>query len=203
MPLSFLMPDLRPEKVLVILGHPSRNSLCNGLADAYEEGVRVAEAECRRINLVDLQFDPILHEGYNKIQELEPDLVAAQEAIRWAEHLVFVYPNWWTSMPALMKGFFDRILLPNFAFKYRAEGELWDKYLSGRSARLIVTMDAPPIFYRLVLKAPGHQQMREGVLGFCGIEPVNITEIGPVKHSDEARRGGWIKHVRRLGAQLR
>lgn len=190
-----------PDKILVLLGHPDSETLCGGLASAYAQAAESGGAEVKRINLGDLTFDPILHKGYKEIQELEPDLVMAQEAMKWAEHLVFVYPNWWTMMPALMKGFFDRLLLPGFAFKYREGSELWDKYLAGRSARLIVTMDAPPLYYRFVLGQPGHKAMKDGILGFVGIEPVDITEIGPVKHSSDERRQGWLNAVSRLGHQ--
>ena len=107
------------KRVLVILGHPATNSFCGALADSYSEGANAAGNEVQFISLGSLSFDPILHNGYNTIQELELDLVAAKEAITWAQHIVFVYPIWWGAMPALLKGFIDRIFLPGFAFKYR------------------------------------------------------------------------------------
>ena len=100
-------------------------------------------AEVREVFLADLRFDPVLHHGYKEIQELETDPVHAQELIKWADHLVFVYPLWWATMPALLKGFLDRTLLPDFAFKYRPNSPFWDKDLTGKTARMIITMDAP------------------------------------------------------------
>lgn len=82
------------KRILVILCHPSQNSLCAALAQSYTRGAEAAGHEVRNLALGALRFDPILHEGYNRIQPLEPDLLAAQEAISWAEHLVFVYPIW-------------------------------------------------------------------------------------------------------------
>ena len=96
------------KRVLVILGHPSEASLCGAIANAYLKGAQAAEHEVRFLSLGKLKFDPILRDGYNTIQALEPDLVAAQESIAWAEHIVFVYPIWWGSIPAILKGFFDR-----------------------------------------------------------------------------------------------
>jgi NAD(P)H dehydrogenase (quinone) len=107
------------KKVLIIMGHPNKDSFGNSLADVYERGAINANAEIRRINLADLSFDPILHQGYKEIQTFEPDLQKAQQDILWAEHLVFVYPIWWGNLPALVKGFVDRVFLPGFAFKYR------------------------------------------------------------------------------------
>lgn len=89
--------------------------LDGALADAYEETARQKGHEVRRQNLGDLRFDPILWHGYQKVQELEPDLLAAQASITWCDHWVIIYPIWWGSVPALLKGFFDRALYSGFA----------------------------------------------------------------------------------------
>ena len=136
------------KKILVILGHPDVDSFCGALSKAYVKGALAAGFEVRELKLRSLDFDPILWKGYNKIQKLEPDLVRAQELIQWSDHMVFVYPNWWGTTPALMKGFFDRVFLPGFAFKYRENSQFWDKLLTGRTAHLIVTMDTPPWYYQ-------------------------------------------------------
>ena len=104
------------KRVLVILGHPANDSFCAALVDSYVEGARETQAEIKVLRLGELDFNPIL-QGYKTSTPLEPDLVAAQQAITWAEHLVFVYPIWWGAMPALLKGFIDRTFLPSFAFK--------------------------------------------------------------------------------------
>jgi len=187
------------KNILIIQAHPAANSLCHALADAFEAGARAASSEVRRTNLCDLHFDPILHQGYKGNQPLEPDLQKLQQDIAWAEHLVFVYPNWWGSMPALLKGFFDRTLLPGFAFKYRPNSSLWDKLLSGRSAQLLVTMDTPGWYYRWVWHRPGHQQMRHTILGFCGIKTTRISEFAPVHGATVQQREQWLAQARDLG----
>jgi len=78
-----------------------------------------ANPNVQLVPLIDLKFIPILTYGYRKISELEPDLVQMQQDILWANHLVFVYPNWWATFPALLKGFIDRVFVSGFAFKYR------------------------------------------------------------------------------------
>jgi putative NADPH-quinone reductase len=104
-------------------------------------------------------------------------------------------------MPALQKGFIDRVILPGFAFKYHEGKLLWDKLLKGRSARLLVTMDTPPLWYRWVIGRPGHNQMRHSVLGFCGVKPVRVTQFGVVKKSSPATREKWLATARTLGAR--
>jgi len=90
-------------------------------------------------------------------------------------------------LPALLKGFLDRIFLPGFAFKYRPNSALWDRLLTGRSAELLVTMDSPPWYYRWVQRQPGHRQMKQTILEFSGIRPVRVHSFGPVIKSSEAR----------------
>ena len=187
------------KRILVILGHPDGDRFCGAIANSCLEGARVAGNEVRQISLGDLSFDPVLHKGYARIQELEPDLVAAQEAITWAQHIVFVYPTWWGGMPALLKGFIDRVFLPGFAFRYREDSPFWDRLLTGRSAHLLVTMDTPPWYYRLVYRMPGHNQMKRTILEFSGIKPVAVSSFGPVKGSSQQQREKWLGKAREYG----
>lgn len=187
------------KRIAVILGHPDRNSLCGALAMTYGQAARDAGAEVREIRLGELKFDPVLWHGYNRVQELEPDLVAARATVEWAEHLAFVYPNWWGGMPALMKGFFDRAFLPGFAFKYRNGSPLWDKLLRGRTAELIVTMDTPCWYNRWIYRRPGYNEMKRTILGFCGIRTVGVREYAVVRHSSRDQRQRWIAEVAEAG----
>ncbi len=187
------------KRILIILGHPSADSLCGALAASYERGARAAGNAVRRIDLGRLTFDPVLHEGYARIQALEPDLIRAQEDMVWAEHLVFVYPLWWGGLPALLKGFLDRVLLPGFAFRFREHSLRVDRLLAGRSAHLLVSMDTPGWYYRWVYRMPGHHQMKRTILGFCGIGPVSISGFGPVKDSKPEVREKWLAQACRHG----
>lgn len=189
-------------RILVINGHPDSESFCAALSDAYREGASASAAELRMIDLSTISFNPNLQHGYRQRTNLEPDLVEAQELIRWADHLVILYPTWWGSMPAMLKGFFDRTFLPGFAFKYRKDSVLWDKLLTGKSAHLIVTTDTPSWYNWLIYRQAGHSLMKRNILQFCGIKPVRITEIGPVKPSSEQQRGKWLDKVKQLGLRL-
>jgi NAD(P)H dehydrogenase (quinone) len=190
------------KKILVILGQPQRQSYGGALMQAYAEGARASGAEVKELYLGDLQFNPVGTTGLASRDELEPDLVNAQEAIKWADHLVFVYPIWWGTIPALLKGFFERVFLPGFAVNFRENSPLWDKLLTGRSARLIVTLNTPSFYYRWVFGRPGHNTMKKTILQFCGIKPVRITEVGPMRSSTDAKRKQWLEQVRALGVGM-
>lgn len=190
------------KRILVVLGHPNNDSFCGELAARYAEGAHAAGAEVRTLRLADLEFDPVLRLGYKTIQELEPDLSRAQEMITWAEHLVIVYPVWWGTMPALLKGFFDRAFLPGFAFRYREDSPLWDKLLEGRSARIIVTSDAPVWYNFLINGNPSQKALKRTILEFCGFKPVRVTSIGSVKSLDGEKIAGWLETAEKLGRKL-
>lgn len=189
------------KKILIINGHPDEKSFCNSLAQSYKIGTDSAGADCKLVNLYDLKFNPILNHGYRLITELEPDLLAIQQDILNAEHLVLVYPNWWGTYPALLKGFIDREFLPGFAFKYLEKSPLPAKLLKGKTARLIVTMDTPTWYYFLVNRRPGHNSMKIGILGFSGIKPVKISSFSPLRSSDEKKRKKWLAEVEKLGVR--
>lgn len=190
-----------PKKILVILGQPQRASFGAALAQAYAEGAKAAGAEVKELYLGELKFDPAGTMNHTPSSELESDLVKAQESIKWANHLVFVYPIWWGTIPALLKGFIERVFLPGFAVNFRENSPLWDKLLAGRSARLIVTLNTPSWVYRWVYGRPGHNTMKKTILEFCGIKPVRITEVGPMRNSSAERREQWLKQVRALGVE--
>jgi len=187
------------KNLLLIQGHPDPKSYNAALCNAYLEGVASGKASIRNIKIGELHFDPNLQYGYRKRTTLEPDLKKAQEDILWADHITWIYPVWWGSVPALMKGFIDRVFLPGFAFKKREDSVWWDRYLTGRSARLICTMDQPPWYYRLRYGGPSHKAMKQLTMQYVGIKKVKITSIGPIRLSKESFREKWISRVRKLG----
>lgn len=190
------------KKILIILGHPNKESFCGALAESYKKGAIESGAEVKELILADLQFAVNLQKGYLEIQELEPDLVEAQRLIKWAEHLVWVYPTWWGTYPALMKGFIDRTFLPGFAFKYRENSPWWDKFLTRKSARLIITLDAPVFYNWLMYGSANQKAMKRATLEFCGIKPVRVTTFGQVKASDDSKRQKWLAEINSLGKNV-
>lgn len=191
------------KKVLIINGHPNEGSFNFGVANAYENGARSVGAEVKHLVVSELKFNPNLEFGYQKRTPLEPDLIAAWEAIQWAEHLVWVHPVWWGGLPAIMKGFIDRLFLPSMAFQYRENSIQWDKLLKGKTAHIITTLDQPSWYYRLVYGRPSVNQLKKSTLEFCGISPVKVTYLGIVKTSDFNVRKKWLEKIEQLGKKLK
>ncbi|MDF2515429.1 MAG: NADPH:quinone reductase [Sphingobacterium sp.] len=187
------------KRILIINGHPNRESFNFGIAAAYKDGAEESGAEVRSINIADLNFNPNLQFGYQKRTEVEPDLLQAWEDILWAEHLVWVHPVWWGGLPAIMKGFIDRLFLPGYAFQYRENSPFWDKLLKGKSARIITTLDQPSWYYALVYGRPSVNQLKRSTLQFCGISSVKVTYIEIIKTSNTTKRNKWLFKIKLLG----
>ncbi|MBK9014351.1 MAG: NAD(P)H-dependent oxidoreductase [Saprospiraceae bacterium] len=188
--------------VLIILGHPRKDSFCGAIADAYRKGAEAAGAMVRLTALADLQFNSNVIVPEPQDQPDEPDIVQARKDIQWADHLVFIYPVWWGMMPALLKGFLDRVLVPGFAFYEIAENN-YKKLLTGKTAQLILAMDTPTWIYKLFIHAPSTHAMKIATLQFCGISPVRTTHFSPVKHVSDAQRSQWLQQTFALGEKLR
>ncbi|MFN8347062.1 MAG: NAD(P)H-dependent oxidoreductase [Spirosomataceae bacterium] len=193
------------KNILLILGHPSENSFCKALLDAYQKGAEQAGANCQTLYLSRLHFNLNLSEGYKngEAMPLEDDLIASQQQILQADHVVLAYPNWWGFMPALTKGFIDRVFLPGFAFKHHSGKLFPEKLLKGRSIRLLVTMDTPTWWFYLIYRASQYQILKDILFGYVGFDPIRFSTFGFIRKSTDKQRESWLKKVEKLGRQLK
>lgn len=189
---------MEKKKIFILLGHPDKDTKTGLFVDSYERGAKEAGYEVKRVNIGDLKFDPILHKGYKVIQELEPDLKMVQENIKWANHFVIFYPSWWSTMPSLLKGMFDRMWLPCFAFNFNKNGFGWKKHLKGRTASVFVVSDSHPIIAR-ILMGDSTNEIKRGILKFAGFSPVRILKIGPMRNISEEQKKDWVSRLFELG----
>lgn len=193
---------MAPKKIYILMGNPDADgTLSAELADAYEAAAKEAGHEVRRANLGDLQFDPILHKGYKVIQALEPDLLKVQEDMKWADHFVLIYPLWWAGMPALLKGMWDRMFIPGFAFRFNKDGLGWKKLLKGKTARVVILSNNWPTMERLLF-GDFTNEIGRAILGFSGYR-VRLTEIGRTEHLSASARAGWIAKMQKLARAAR
>lgn len=198
------------KKIYVLVGDPNNDteklSLNTMLAREYEKTALEAGHQVRFTHLADLQFDSVLHKGYRAIQALEPDLVKVQEDMKWADHIVILFPVWWASTPSLLKGLFDRLWLPGFAFHFKKKGlkrtDHWICELGGRSSRIIQTSGTSKWMILRKFGNPSHV-LRKGILGFAGIGPNRVTWFGSVNCASPERVEKWKAIVRALAAKAR
>lgn len=187
------------KNILVINGHPNPSSFNAALAQAYVQGAKAVGARVDELVIANLQFNPNLQYGYQKRMELEPDLLMAWEKIQAADHLVWIHPVWWGGLPAITKGFIDRLFLPGMAFKYRDNSVWWDKLLRGKTAHIITTLDQPGWFYYWFFGNPSVNQLKKSTLEFCGIDVKKVSYIGPIRGAKPEKLETWLKKVARFG----
>lgn len=190
------------KKILIINGHPDTESFCFALHRQYKEGALSSGHEVEELLLTEMDFNPILRYGYRKRSELEPDLVDAWKKLQWADHLVWIYPTWWASPPALLKGFVERLFLPGFAFEYQEKSPFPKKLLKGKTSEIISTMDSPVFYYRWIVKDIGGKMIRKDIGAFCGIKNIRTTYLAVIKTSTAEQRAKWMDKVRTLGKSL-
>jgi len=187
-------------KILVLDGHPDpeREHLCHALADAYVTGAGEGGHDVRRLDIADMDFPLLRSEKLYKSSAPPDDIRAAQEAILWAEHLLIVYPLWLGTLPALVKGFFEQVMRPDFAFTPTDKG--WPKTaLDGRSVRVVITMGMPALAYRWLYGAHSLKSLERNVLKFVGLSPIHATLFGSIDSADAGKRAAWLDEMRALG----
>lgn len=189
-------------RIALVQGHPdpAGGHFVHALAGAYERAAREAGHEVRIIDVARLELPLLRNAREWEGKPLSASIAGAQQAMQWAQHLVIFYPLWLGDMPAVLKGFFEQVLRPGFAIGKAAPGRLPKKLLAGRSARVVVTMGMPALFYKIYYRSHSLKSLKRNMLGFCGFSPVRSTVIGMVEGSKEAREA-WLTRLAVLGTQ--
>lgn len=186
--------------ILIIVGNPDPETFSGKIAETYKSAADTAGFSVERINLSELSFDPILRKGYKEIQPLEPDLVSLQKKWSTADHVVVIYPNWWCTMPALLKGMFDRMFLPGFAFNFDKKTNKVIQRLKGKTARVIVTAGSQSPSMTWLKYGDYTNEIQHGILGFAGIK-ARVTVFGPTDSAKDSTREKWLGKVTALASK--
>lgn len=191
--------------VLIIDGHPDPKDerFVHGLAAAYRDGAEHGSHAVQMIRVADLQF-PVLRsqEDYERGEPTEA-VRRCQDAMNWATHVVILYPLWLGSMPALVKALLEQMLRPGFAFSTLQQGRWPVKLLSGKTARIVVTMGMPAFIYRWYYRAHSVRSLQRNILKFVGFRRVRTTLIGGIGALSGAARSRWIHELRTLGREAK
>jgi|SRR5581483_7254360 len=184
-------------RIVIVVGHVRTGTYCEALGEAYKRGAEAGGHEARLFLTGAMRFDPILREGFAKVQPLEPDLEAAHDAMLAADHLVLIFPLWLGTLPAILKGFLERVLQPDLVEPAK-RGE-FVKLLKGKSARVVITMGMPGFVYRWWFGAHALKMLRRNILAFIGVRPVRSTIYGYVEGVGAEGRRKWLAEMEALG----
>jgi putative NADPH-quinone reductase len=187
-------------KILILNGHPDpvRKGLCHALSDAYGAGAVEAGHEVRRLDIATLDFGFVHSQAEFEHGNAPTDIEAAQASIKWANHVVVIFPLWLGDVPAVLKAFLEQTLRPGFAYAYRPSG-FPEMFLTGRSARVVVTMGMPAVVYRWYFRAHGLKNLKRNILRFVGFSPVRDTMLGSVGTRSKEQISRWFDEMKALG----
>ncbi|MEM6440170.1 MAG: NAD(P)H-dependent oxidoreductase [Pseudomonadota bacterium] len=192
------------KRILVLDGHPAESSLSRLFAEAYAEAAKGAGHDARLRRLAEMSFDPV-HEvgGYASNKPLEPVLEETLADLEWCGHLVLCAPMWWGTVPAKLKGLFDRAFVPGRTFDTRETTWIGmpKPMLAGRTARVIMTADTPGFFLRLAYGNAVKRQLTGQVLGFVGFKPVRFDWFAPASDPKPGKVEAWLAQVRASAAR--
>ena len=194
---------MTPQRIVLIQGHPDASAphLCHALAQAYAQGAAGAGHEVRLIDIAAIDFALLRSQHEWELGLLPARLKPAQEDIGWAQHVVLFFPLWLGDMPALLKGFLEQVARPGFAFTTEGGNPFGRKGLTGRSARVVVTMGMPALVYRWYFRAHSVKSLERNILGFVGIAPVHETLVGSVEQLGDGGVAKWKARMQMLGAK--
>jgi NAD(P)H dehydrogenase (quinone) len=181
---------------LIIYAHPNSDSLNYAILENVMRGLKDANRNFELLDSYKEKFDPVLIiDQQNKRRNLinDPYTEKYRKKIEQAEKLIFIYPIWWYGVPAILKGFFDRVFVSGFAFKY--DGKLPKGLLQNKEAWVIYTIDSPSFFIRWFRKNAEWIVVRDAILKFCGIKHIKRTRFTSAKYSTSEKRKHWLQKI--------
>jgi NAD(P)H dehydrogenase (quinone) len=180
---------------LVVFAHPNPKSFGKGILDTVVKASEEKGAAVKVRDLYELGFDPILKPSdfvAFKEGKVPEDIAAEQEIIRWADVITFIYPVWWTSLPAILKGYVDRVFSYGFAYEY-IDGAP-NGLLKGKKALLFSTTGTPDELYAANgMHASMKQTTDQGIFNFSGMEEVSHTFFGAVPYVSQEVRSDYLQ----------
>lgn len=192
-----------PKRIAIIQGHPdtSGQRLVRALAAAYVQGAQAAGHEVRTIDVGTMEFPLLRSKKAFDEGVIPPSIQNAQLTLSWCDHIAIFYPLWLGTMPALLHAFFEQAFRPGFAAEPGEKGQAWKKLLSGRSARIVVTMGMPALVYRWFYRAHALKGLERNILAFAGIGPIRESLFGLVESRSAIAHDKWLAAIRQLGRE--
>ena len=191
-------------QTLVILTHPYSKSYCHALYQRVTQELEKAGHTVDRLHLDVENFDPIMRSadlaGYARGQSADPLVPHYQARIEAAQQLVFIFPIWWEVMPALLKGFIDKVFTNGWAYKPAKLG-VQGHLTHIERAVVITTMNTPKWAYRWLFGDAVQRALVRGTLRKCGVRKVQWVALSPVSHASDLKRQAWLDKVGALFSQ--
>jgi len=191
-------------KVLIVFTHPNSNSFNHALLEKITTGLKQSGHDVRVKDLYQEDFNPVLnsddlsqlHQG-----DIPARITKEQEQLLWAEGLVFIYPLWWFTPPAMLKGWFDVTLSNGVAFEYSSTGA--KGLLKHKKALVMITAGASEDYFiekdQLEIS---YRPITDGTLVFCGVEDVSHKIYYDIVNRSDEERAEILEKAEQLGLEF-
>ena len=195
-------------RVAIVFNHPYEGSYCNAILDAVKRGLNRAGHEIDVIHLDQDKFNPVMTAedllAFRNKKSIDSQALDYIQRIKAADHLVFIFPIWWELMPALMKGFIDKVIFPGETYDYTKSGYGMITLLDHlQSATVITTMNTPAIMYKFMYGNAIKKSLIRGTLKKSGIKNVKWLSLNMVKASSSEKRAKWLEKIEKRFAGLK
>lgn len=200
-------------KTLIVFNHPYGGSFCGAIMAAVEDGLKDSGQHFMTINLDQDDFDPVMRAkdllafsgagriGEAALEETDDLVKEYKPKLEWAEHMVMIFPIWWMTMPAMTKGFIDKVIFPAIAYNMD-KGRLVSR-LKLKKVTIITTMNTPADIYKNTFHNAIEGCLVNGTFRQIGIEDVEWISLNGVKQATQEQRTAWLEDLRKRFASLK
>jgi len=191
-------------KFHIIIDHPWSGSFNYAIMHAFIEGIEENRNDFDVLDLNKEDFNPIMSEeelaGYSQGVSFDPKIREYQERLIISDYLVMIFPIWWMIMPARLKGWMDKVLLPGFAFTIDQEPKPLLNHISG--ATILTTTAVSDDLHRKEFNNALEWVLCKGTLNFVGIKEIKWLNFGDTGITSQAKHNDWLELVKEYGRKL-
>ncbi len=188
-------------KTLIVFNHPYEGSYCNAILNSVLRGLEKAKHQIDIINLDKEGFNPVMSsddlKAFGDKQPIDPKVIEYKHRLENADYLVFIFPIWWELMPALLKGFIDKVIFPGVAYDYSNSSNTKMKPLltNIKGITVITTMNTPKLLYRFVFANAIQKSFLLGTFWKLGYKNRTWISFSRVKQVSHERRKLWLDKI--------
>ncbi len=188
-------------KVVIIFNHPYEGSYCNAILDSVKTGLQKSNHEIDVIHLDREGFNPVMTaadlKAFVERKPVDPKVMEYKARLDQADHLVFIFPIWWELMPAMMKGFIDKVIFPGIAYEHKGTYGMAPLFKKVKRVTVITTMNTPAVLYRFIFGNAVKKALLTGTFWKIGYRNRKWISLNKVKMVSAVKRKNWLDKIER------
>ena len=194
-------------RTLVVFNHPYEGSYCNAILKSVKAGLKKGGHEIDVIHLDEDGFNPVMSredlKGFVQHKPVDPMVFNYKDRLEKADHLIFIFPIWWELMPAMTKGFIDKVIFPGLAYDYKESGLGMRPLLKNlKGVTMITTMNTPGVVYKYLFGNAIKKSLMTGTFAKMGYKNRKWISLNMVKMVSKEKREKWLDRIENRFAKL-